>query len=71
MALSDNDFGNENDFNNFDNDDDGDEFDFGSDERVKAPQPGNKNLVDRSAVAGRKVWRIVAKNSSTQTNTVA
>lgn len=46
-------------------------FDFGSDERVKAPQPGNKNLVDRSAVAGRKVWRIVAKNSSTQTNTVA
>lgn len=46
-------------------------FDFGSKDRVKAPQPGNKSLVDSSAVAGRKVWRIIAKGSSNQTNTTA
>ncbi len=38
-------------------------FDFGSDKRVKSPQPGNKSLTDRTAVAGLKIWRAV---SSTQ-----
>lgn len=42
-------------------------FDFGNNERVKAPQPGNKGLVDNTAVAGRKVWRIINTNAASST----
>lgn len=34
-------------------------FDFGSSKRIGSMQPVSKGLVDNSAVAGRKVWRVV------------
>lgn len=34
-------------------------FDFGSTKRIGSIQPVNKGLDDKSAIAGRKVWRVV------------
>lgn len=34
-------------------------FDFGKTERIRAQQPVNKALTDKTAIAGRKVWRVV------------
>ncbi len=38
-------------------------FDFGSQKRVSSMQPGNKGLNDSSAIAGRKIWRVVPTGS--------
>lgn len=34
-------------------------FDFGSSKRIGSPQPVSKGLNDKSAIAGRKFWRVV------------
>lgn len=34
-------------------------FDFGTTKRIASTQPVSKGLVDNSAVAGRKIWRVV------------
>lgn len=39
-------------------------FDFGSVKRIQGQQPVDKGLVDNSAVAGRKVWRIVPEGTA-------
>ena len=44
-------------------------FDFGGDKTVRSLQPVNKSLTDKSAIAGRRVWRISSAGAVAPTMT--